>query len=132
MRSKLREALIGVITELRPSWDSDGVRKALEHPDLASVNENAVTLAAVRAATDGKVRSPGVIPSAGPHWDEKPANPATQLPPKWESERPPLSEAEIAAADQAAAKARDALAHARAQVSAARSVSQASVLGDTE
>src|SRR6185437_8929828 len=99
--------------ELRPSWDTDGVRKALEHPDLASVNENAVTLAAIRAATDGKVRSPGVIPSPGPHWDERPANPPTQLPPRFEPSAP-LSDAERAAADQAAAKARDALAHARA------------------
>ncbi|HEY5200057.1 MAG TPA: hypothetical protein VIJ31_04035 [Acidothermaceae bacterium] len=115
MRSKLREALVLVIVELRPSWDADGIRKALEHPDLASVNENAVTLAAVRAATDGKVRSPGVIPSPGPHWDERPANAPTPIPPRFAAAAP-LSDAERAAADQAAARAREALAAARSVV----------------
>jgi hypothetical protein len=74
MRTKLRESLVQVLVELRPSWDIDGIRKALDHPNLASVNENVVALAAVRAATDGNVRSPGAIPSPGPHWDERPAN----------------------------------------------------------
>lgn len=81
MRTKLREALIQTILELRPSWrqDEDGLRKALDHPDLPA-DENRTVLAAIRAATDGNVRSPGVIPKPGPHWDEKPANPPTQLP----------------------------------------------------
>ena len=115
MRSKLREALILVIVELRPSWDADGIRKALEHPDLASVNENAITLAAVRAATDGKVRSPGVIPSQGPHWDERPANPPTQLPPRFAAAAP-LSDLEWQRSLEAAARAREALAAARSVV----------------
>jgi hypothetical protein len=108
MRSKLREALVAVIAELRPSWDLDGVRKALDHQDLASVNENHAVIAAIRAATDGNVRSPGVIPKPGPHWDERPANHVPLLP-KFTPPRP-LTDAEIEAAAIAAKAARAALA----------------------
>lgn len=101
MRTKLLEPLIEVIHALRPSWKIEDIRSALEHRDLASVNENALTLAAIRCATDGNVRSPGAIPSIGPHWDEKPANAPTPLPPRYQ--RPaPLTDAERASAQKAA------------------------------
>jgi hypothetical protein len=105
MRSKLREALTQVIVELRPSWKPEDVRSALDHRDLASVNENMVTLAAIRCATDGNVRSPGAIPSVGPHWDEKPANTPTLLPPRFVPPVP-LTDLEVAAAQRAAKTAK--------------------------
>lgn len=113
MRSKLREALAHTIVELRPSWDLDGIRQALDHPDLASVNENLTVLASIRAATDGNVRTPGVIPKPGPHWDEKPAN-QINLPPKYQAPQP-LSDAEREAASIAAKAAKAVLAQARTQ-----------------
>jgi hypothetical protein len=106
VRTKLQQPLTQVIHALRPSWKPEDIRSALEHRDLASVNENALTLAAIRCATDGNVRSPGAIPSVGPHWDEKPANAPTPLPPRYE--RPaPLTDLEIAAADRAAQAAKE-------------------------
>lgn len=101
MRTKLQKPLIEVIHALRPSWKIEDIRSALEHRDLQSVNENALTLAAIRCATDGNVRSPGAIPSIGPHWDEKPANQPTPLPPRFVAPAP-LTDAELSAAQRAA------------------------------
>ena len=115
MRSKLRESLAHVIIELRPSWDLDGIRQALDHPDLASVNENFAVLAAIRAATDGNVRGPGVIPKSGPHWSEKPANHTPTIA-SWKPERPPLTDAERDKAALAASAAKATLASAKATI----------------
>jgi hypothetical protein len=108
MRSKLREALVQVIVELRPSWKPEDVRNALDHRDLGPVNENALTLAAIRCATDGNVRTPGVIPSLGPHWDEKPANLPTPIPPRFVPPAP-LTDVEYEAAQRAALQAKESL-----------------------
>ena len=113
MRSKLRESLAHVIVELRPSWDLDGIRQALDHPDVAAVNENFAVLAAIRAATDGNVRSPGVIPKPGPHWSEKPANHTPTIA-SWKPERLPRTDAEVESATVAAAAAKATLASAKA------------------
>ena len=119
MRSKLRESLAHVIIELRPSWDLDGIRQALDHPDVASVNENFAVLAAIRAATDGNVRSPGVIPKPGPHWAEKPANHTPTIAP-WKPERLPRTDEELNKATLAAKAAKATLASAKATLWCAR------------
>lgn len=49
-------------------WDSAGVMAALEKVRDRSLPE--VVMAVVRAAADRNVDTPGVIPSAGTHWQE--------------------------------------------------------------
>lgn len=49
-------------------WDSAGVMAAIKRVSDRSLAE--VTMAVIRAASDKGVDSPGVIPSAGSHWQE--------------------------------------------------------------
>ena len=62
------KALVQLIAALRRDWQPAGIeaaiRKALD--DGASGAE--VCVAAVRVATDPEARTPGLIPSPGPHW----------------------------------------------------------------
>lgn len=70
MRSKCREALVQLIAELRPSWGSEGIRAAIEDPKLAMSHEGKVALVFVKAALDGRIRTPGGVLQPGAHWDE--------------------------------------------------------------
>lgn len=77
------QALTRLVHLLRPAWNEEGIYAA-----LAKVKERDaydVALAALRAAADGNAKTPGVIPSPGPHWNE--AEPV-------EPKRPHLSRAE--------------------------------------
>lgn len=64
-------------------WDEVGILA-----NLAKVAERPladVTLATIRAASDPNANTPGVIPTAGPHWDEgsyKPTPPAAEQVPR--------------------------------------------------
>lgn len=102
MRSKCREALIGLLVELRPSWGADGIRKALEDPSLSQISEGKISLIAVKAALDPTHRTPALIPLTGDHWLEVGApSPG----PKPYSQPTRLSDSEREAAQIAAAAA---------------------------
>ena len=63
------QALTRVVHLLRPAWNEEGIYAA-----LGQVKERApfeVALAAIRAAKDDKAKTPGVIPTNGPHWNEE-------------------------------------------------------------
>jgi hypothetical protein len=61
--------LAALIHQLRPEWDEGGILKQLQK--CAHLNPFDVSMAAVRAATDLGAKTPGVIPSDGPHWHER-------------------------------------------------------------
>jgi len=61
--------LAALMHELRPEWDAHGCLKALEK--VAGRNPFDIAMAALRAAADLGAKTPGVIPSDGPHWREK-------------------------------------------------------------
>lgn len=104
MRQILREHLAQTIALLRPDWGIQGIRVALDQPDLLTVNEMALTLAALRCAADEKNRTPAVIGMAGSHWQQPAAGVETPIPPRFE--RPaPLTDAEYVAAQTAAQQA---------------------------
>jgi hypothetical protein len=110
MRSKAREALIGLLVELRPSWGSEGVRAALNDPSVAMISEGKLALVFVKAAMDQRLRTPVGALQPGPHWDEvgaPTAIPAAFVAPK------PLTDEEREAATAAAESARAALEVAR-------------------
>lgn len=72
-------AIAFLAAAIRPAgkpWDQAGIVAALEKcrdRDLANV-----AMAALRAAVDPNVRTPGVIPTPGPHWNERLTDTATQ------------------------------------------------------
>lgn len=61
--------LAALVHQLRPEWDERGILKALEK--CAGRNLFDVAAAAIRAAADRGAKTPGVIPSDGPHWRER-------------------------------------------------------------
>ena len=61
-------AVAHLVAELRPDWQTEGVVAALKR--CADGSPFLVALAAIRAAADGNLRTPGAIPTAGDHWDE--------------------------------------------------------------
>ena len=64
------EALARMLTSLRPeSWDYAGTFAAVKKLAHRPETPGQLIAAAVRAAEDPNVRTPGVIPSAGSHWD---------------------------------------------------------------
>lgn len=63
------QALATLVHRLRPEWDERGVLSALEK--CAGRNELDVAMAAIRATADLGAKTPGVIPSDGPHWRER-------------------------------------------------------------
>jgi hypothetical protein len=63
------QSLAAVIHKLRPEWDERGVIRALEK--CAGLNPFEVSMAAIRAANDPGAKTPGVIPTDGPHWHER-------------------------------------------------------------
>lgn len=64
-------AIARVVNALRPEWDEPGIRAALR--PVAGRNAFDVAMAAIRAAADSGANNPGVIPTEGPHWFEKPS-----------------------------------------------------------
>ena len=61
--------LAALLHKLRPEWDERGILKALEK--CAGRNAFDVAMAALRATADMGAKTPGVIPSDGPHWRER-------------------------------------------------------------
>ena len=73
--------LTALAVKCRPNgasrWDSAGVMAALKQVADRSLAE--VVMATIRAASDRDVDSPGVIPSAGSHWQAAAAVKTTRL-----------------------------------------------------
>lgn len=70
------QAVSRTVHLLRPAWNEEGIYAA-----LAQVKDRDpfdVALAAIRAARDDKARTPGVIPTPGPHWNEEAPKPPTR------------------------------------------------------
>lgn len=61
-------AIAHLVAELRTDWQPEGVVAALKK--CADKSPTFVALAAIRAAADSNVRTPGAIPGAGDHWQE--------------------------------------------------------------
>lgn len=61
-------AIAHLVHELRPDWNADGVVKQLKN--LIHRRPTDVALACIRAAADLGAKTPGVIPTPGPHWSE--------------------------------------------------------------
>lgn len=61
--------LAATVHALRPDWDTAGILSALQR--CAGRNEFDVAVAAIKAAADPGAKTPGVIPSDGPHWRER-------------------------------------------------------------
>lgn len=68
MSREQAQALTRAIHLLRPAWNEEGIFAALGH--VKERDPFDIALAALRAAADEKVRTPGVIPTTGPHWNE--------------------------------------------------------------
>jgi hypothetical protein len=61
-----------------PRWDAPGVVA-----NIAKIKERSladVAMAVLRAANDRNAKSPGVIPTTGPHWSERLTEPSTREP----------------------------------------------------
>ena len=71
------QSLTRTIHLLRPGWNEEGIYAALAQ--VKGLDPFEVALAALRAAKDPNAKTPGVIPSKGPHWNEEPPSaPAKQ------------------------------------------------------
>lgn len=102
MTPTLRDALAELAHVLRPDWDARGIRAALDDVRVRQERPADLCLATIRAAHDPHARTPGVIPTPGPHWQERITPPRIGLPSRFV--RPvPLSETERAGASLAAA-----------------------------
>lgn len=74
MSKRQAQALSAFIESMRPTWDAPGVMAQLSK--VARMNEWDTAMAALRAAANPKVKSPGVIPVLnGPHWRERVSEP---------------------------------------------------------
>lgn len=62
------QALAHLAHLLRPAWNAEGIMAVLQRVQDADPFEAA--LATLRAAGDPKVKTPGVIPGPGSHWNE--------------------------------------------------------------
>jgi hypothetical protein len=93
--------LAHLLALIRDDWNEAGIFAALGK----CKNERAVNvaLAALRAADDPQARTPGVIPTPGPHWNERKADPAPPRNPI--HVRQPKPEAPMASHYAAAARA---------------------------
>lgn len=63
-----RDNLTRLIHTLRPDWDHPGILTALRQCD--AYDKQATIRAALTAACDDNVRTPGLIPKPGSHWDQ--------------------------------------------------------------
>lgn len=68
MTPQQAKALAHLTALLRPDWNEHGIYAALGK--CKDREPFAVALATIRAARDDGARTPGVIPSDGPHWRE--------------------------------------------------------------
>lgn len=68
------QSLAHLVHLLRPAWSEAGIFAALSRcPDRDPIT---TALAALRAAADPRAQTPGIIPTAGSHWNETaPAEP---------------------------------------------------------
>ena len=77
------QALTRLVHLLRPAWSEEGIYAALAKCQPLDAYD--VALAAIRAAQDSKVRTPGVIPTRGSHWNElEPTAPKVRMLPRIE------------------------------------------------
>src|SRR4051812_18645381 len=78
------QALAHLTHLLRPAWNVEGIMAVLQRVQDADPFEAA--LATIRAAGDPKVKTPGVIPGPGSHWNEadpkEPEKPTRPVEPK--------------------------------------------------
>lgn len=114
-------ALAHLIHELRPEWEAEGVVAQLKR--CADRDPFLVALAAIRAAADKDVRTPGVIPTPGTHWADgvkrEPERRSYNVPcPDHDGEILPCGR--CAAVAVTAPLARHHLSQARAELAAAR------------
>ena len=61
------EALAAFVARIRPEWRPAGILAALEKA-AATADVHDVACALIRLAEDGTVKTPGLLPQAGPHW----------------------------------------------------------------
>ena len=73
MMSKAQgEALVALLHQLRHDWDTPGIRVAIQRAaQLGTPAE--VAVAACRVAANTAVKTPGLIPEPGSHWQGLPA-----------------------------------------------------------
>ena len=62
------KALVQLVASLRRDWQPAGIEAAIRKATADGATGPDVCVAAVRAACDRDARTPGVIPSPGPHW----------------------------------------------------------------
>lgn len=83
-----RDNLTRLVHSIRPDWDQRGILAALSK--CQSFDKQDTIRAALAAAADPDVRTPGVIPKAGSHWDPPGRTQSTSTrirrPPKREQE----------------------------------------------
>lgn len=72
MTASQGQALTALLHTLRKDWGTAGIAAAIRK---ASLNASAadVAVAACRCAADPGMRTPGLIPEPGPHWQGTPA-----------------------------------------------------------
>jgi len=66
------EALTALLHQLRKDWGLPGIAAAIRKASLGASAAD-VAVAACRCAADLTMRTPGLIPSPGPHWQGTPA-----------------------------------------------------------
>jgi hypothetical protein len=117
------KALAHFVATLRPDWNAEGIYAALGK--CRDRDPFATSLAAIRAAWDDGARTPGVIPTDGPHWREM-AGEVPKVAPRSYNVPCPFHAGEVlpcgrcAAATAPSGVARMHLTQARAELTAAR------------
>ena len=79
------EALTALLHQLRKDWGLPGIAAAVRKASLGASAAD-VAVAACRCAADPSMRTPGLIPTPGPHWQGTPAG--SRLAPVMCSEHP--------------------------------------------